>query len=671
MDINEEKAFFEFIEDSTEPFTLDEIISHIQKSDDQKSGQKKKDRRLVSEITAYLDLRRIAFKMNKKQWVSRRGCFEKIPFVITPTRLELLNGILIPGHRCIPFANPLIMPHNYKFFWKGGQVPETTTEAPPEDLYPFYCVYGEEFAPQYIARDNPENEEAYYADPFEDPPEVSIHTLDMRGIYRESAFVPGDRFKVNTMDWKEGCFNLEKVRKDDWTQADLKNWQEAAENGFEKSFNILGPGASTEEQLAYAYWLGSPRMKEIPACSLEEFLYEKTDNINTVPYGIETRFWFSGKEIPDIKELQNNTVPPDKTFIEDLLFDKNIPISEFVILAYIRDAFYRNEKFIDLVINRLVPPVIHLEEAEWDILADFISESMEEFYKDYSLFLDQSTGPVRQRVAELHTAVIELSARLQNGEFDSSWLPRHTFIILSQIQAHAASLLEELAFDDSLPNNEISAIDNSLDSMVETYTDIKDLIDTAMDNFRRSNLTVIHGGKTSGQIWRIIQISITGLDVWRRAVIANDCTMEELHRIIQIGMNWKNNLSYKFYYEASGGNKQYLDKKNMVSDIEFYGKKELIYEYGPKWTINILIMSSYQPAKDEIVRFVAGEGAAPPEAVNGPRQFGKILTAVETGSSFEKQAAMYELGTDFSPAPFDIEKCNKKLRAEISKEKEI
>ncbi|MDR0487522.1 MAG: plasmid pRiA4b ORF-3 family protein [Treponema sp.] len=659
MDLSQEEALYEFLESTAEPFSVDDILSYIQPS-----GQKK-DKRLAFEIDAHIESRKIAFRLNNRQWISRRGCFEPVQFVITPTRLELLNGILIPGHRCVPFANPLTLPHDYRFFWKGQPVPQTTTEAPPEDLYPYYCIYGEEFTPQYIARDNPENEEAYNADLYEDPPEVSIHTLDMRGIYRESSFVPGDRFIVRNLNWKSCHFELEKAGRKEWTDVELNEWLKAAETGFENSFALLGPGVSTEDQIAYAYWHGGERMRQIPAYSLEEFLYEKTDLIEAVPYGIETRFWFAGKEIPDSKKLQNYTVPPDRTFMEELLFKKNIPISEFVILSYVRDAFFRNEKDIDLVINRIIPPVVRLEEAEWEIIAGFIADAMEDFYKSYSLFLDQGAGPIRQRVVELHTAVIELSTRLQKGEIEPAWLPRHTFIILSQIQGHAALLLEELAFDESPPESEITAMDNSLDSMVETYTDIKELIDTAMDNFRRSNLTVIHGGKAAGKLWHIIQISISGLNIWRRAVISHECTVEELHRMIQIGMNWKNTYRHRFYCESPEGGKQYLHEKIKIDTIDFRGKKELIYEYGTQWIIKVMVMSSYQPAKNEAMRFVTGEGAAPPETIGGSRQFGRLLTALESGSNAEKQAAISELGADFTSGRFDPEKCNRNLRAPI------
>ena len=656
MELDQEEALYEFLENITKPFNIADITSYIQVS-----GQKH-SKKLAMEINAYLDTRKIAFRQDNQYWVSRRGCFEPAEFVITPSRLELLNGILIPGHRCVPFANPLTLPHRYKFFWKGSPVPETTTEAAPEELYPYYSLYSEEFAPQYIARDNPKNEEAFNADPYEDPPEVSIHTLDMRVIYRETGFIPGDRFIVRTLDWKECRFELRKANKDSWSHIELEKWLEAAESGFQDSFALLGPGASMEEQFAFAYWFGGKRMREVPAFSLEEFLYEKTNRIDIVPYGIESRCWLSGKEIPDSKFLQSFSVPPDRTFIEELFFRKNIPISEYVILSYIKDALYRSEKNVEQVITRLVPPVIRLDDDEFDILTDYIVDSLEDFSQSYSVFLDRKSGPLRQRVAELHTAVIELSARLQKGEIEMAWLPRHTFIVLSQIQGHACALLEDLAFDESPPESDIIAMDNSLDSMIDTYTDIKELINTAMDNFRRSNLTVIHGGKSSGQLWRMIQIGITGLEVWRRAIISHDCTMEELHKLIQVGMNWQNKSRFRFYCETPDtGGKEYLHDKIKLGDIDFRGKKELIYEYA-KWTVKIIIMSSYQPANNEVTRFLTGEGTAPPEQVDGVRHFKKLVGSLEMGGINEKQSAQKELGKSFVPGIFDLDKMNRSLR---------
>ncbi|MCL2186488.1 MAG: plasmid pRiA4b ORF-3 family protein [Treponema sp.] len=681
MDLEQEDALYKFLENSTEPFSLDEISAFVLTTSPKGevsrvlSAGNKRSKKLAKEIDAYLDAKKIAFKKDNHHWVSRRACFETASFTITPSRQELLNGILIPGHRCVPFANPLTLPHRYKFYWKGklGKsnilIPMTTTEAPPEELYPYYNLYGEEFAPQYIARDNAKNEEAFNADPYEDPPEVSIHSLDMRSIYRESAFVPGDHFVVRILNWKECSFEITKAGKDSWSFAEMEKWIECAEAGFDESFNKLGPGSSMEEQFAFAYWFGGKRMREVPSYSLEEYVFDKTNRIDIVSYGIETRCWFAGKEIPDSKKLQCFSLPPDRTLIEDILFNKNIPVSEFVILSFIKDAFFRKEKSPDQIINRLIPAIIHIDDAEWDLLTEFIYDSMNDFIQNYSMFKDRNAGPLRQRVIELHNAIIELSAKLQKGEIETTWLPRHTFIVLSQIQNHAAALLEDLAFDDAPPEMEIIAMENSLDSMVDTYTDIKELINTAMDNFRRSNLTIIHGGKTSDRLWQMIQISITGIDVWRRAIIPHDLNMKELHQFICIGMDWSGDLRFRFYCETSDGGKEYLHDNIQLGDIDFQGKKEIIYEYA-KWTVKIIVMSSYQGEENDKPRYVTGEGNSPSENLEGPRHYKRLhdknpqgffyggITSIETsqhelGSNFNQ--------TEFAAGVFDLEKINNKL----------
>jgi hypothetical protein len=555
------------------------------------------------------------------------------------------------------------------FYWKGSLVPVTTTEGPPEDFYPYYCLFGEEYAPQYVARDNPGNDSAYNSDPYEDPPEVSIATLDMRNIYRETSFVPGDRFVVRTRDWKAGEFELERVGKDEWSQADLYAWFEAAEGGFEDSFALLGPGSSTEEQIAYACWYGGKRMRDVPAYALEDFLYEKTDRIETVPYGIETRFWYAGKEIPDNKDIEGIPSLPDQTMVEDILFRKKIPVSEFVVQSYVRDALFRNDEDIPHIINRIVPPVIHLEEGEWDFLADYISDALDEFHGAYTLFTDQGMGPIRQRVGELHTAVIDLSVRLYKGDIDRSWLPKHTFIVLSQIQGHAAGLLEDLDTDEPPPETELEAMDNTLDSMVETYEDIKELIGDALDSFRRNNLSVVRpvrAGDPGDNAWRTVQISVGGVDVWRRAAVPGSCRLEELHRIIQIILDWEDNFMHRFSIELQDGmpGRKTLDGKMRIEDLTAQGTAELAYEYGTKWTVRIIILSRYEAGPEETIRCVAGAGAPPPELIEGPLRFRKILSALEKGSDSEKQAARHEVGVNFDPGLFEMERYNRNLNCQ-------
>jgi hypothetical protein len=210
---------------------------------------------------------------------------------------------------------------------------------------------------------------------------------------------------------------------------------------------------------------------------------------------------------------------------------------------------------------------------------------------------------------------------------------------------------------------------NSLDSMIETFREIKEMINDAMHNFRRRNLQLIRPGKDDGltKTWRAVQISIAGTDVWRRALVPADRRLEDLHALIQTSLGWKDSYRHRFYAGESGdADRKNLDDKMRISDACNMGLGELQYEYGNKWSVKVMLLSPYQPGKDEAIRCVAGEGAAPPEIIGGPLRFRKILSAIAGGSDMEKQAALHELGPDFVPGLFDMEQCNKKLLSVLS-----
>lgn len=662
MTVAQEDALYDFLDSALEPFTVADAVAFIKQADT--SGF----RRLGEEAAAFIVGRRLAFPLAEDRWISRRGWFEGGRFAVAPSRLEILNGILIPGHRCVPFANPILLPHEYRFLWKGAEVPMGTTEGPPEDFYPYYSLFGEEYAPQYLAKDNPENEDAFNADPFEDPPEVSVHTLDMRSIYRETAFVPGSRFVVRLADWKAGVFELERVESEPDPEGGAALWLAAAEAGFKASFEGIGPGASTEEQIAFAYWYGGERLKAIPAYALEEFLYEKTESIDIVAYGMESRFWTAGKEIPDAGPWSEEGGPPDKTDMEFILYSYGVPVSEYVVQAYVRDAFYRNDLELKTLAERVVPPPIAMSNRDQLYLANYLLDTIEEFREGYNRFADRDMGPIRRRAGELHTAVVELTARLTENEADTAWLPKHSFVILSQIQTHSAHLLEDLDADEAPEGAELEAMDNSLDGMVETYEDIKDRIEEAQDTFRRSRLSVIRPADPvpgpAGE--RTMQAALSGTDVWRRFVVPESCTLADLHRAIQVLFGWSGGRLHGFVVdgevfgpEEEGGER--AERETSVSDLAAEGVTEFIYhyDYGAEWEIRLSILHHHGTAS--ALRCLAGAGAAPPEHIGGVLRFRRFVSALRKGEGPERQTALAELGPDFDADAFDMDACNRAL----------
>jgi hypothetical protein len=323
-------------------------------------------------------------------------------------------------------------------------------------------------------------------------------------------------------------------------------------------------------------------------------------------------------------------------------------------MSFVRDALFRGDADITAIVDRVAPPVCEFSDKEWSFLAGYIVEVYEEFKNMYNPFVDKDMGPIRQRVGELHTAVIDLTTRLRKGDIDESWLPRHTFIILSQIQEHGAAVLEDLNSDEAVPAADLDAIDSSLDSMIETYEDMKELIDEAMDNFRRQNFSLVRNVDSADGDGRLVQVSIVGTDVWRRLAIDGRCTLLDVHCLIQKLFAWQGAYSYRF----TDGKEKSLDGNIRLCDLG--NTTEASYHYGPKWSVKILILSSME-VDERLPRCVAGAGAPPPEALDGPVRFRHCIAILENGTAAEKQKIEKELGAGFAPTEFSVVACNKAL----------
>jgi hypothetical protein len=660
LTIAQEEALYEFLENVREPFTLKDITQAV-RSVDRTGGAK-----LTGQIAHILLNRRLIFEDEKNCFLSRRGLFEKAQFVIQPSNSELMNGVLIPGHRCIPFANPQLLPHQYRFYFQGELCPVDSSEGEPEDFYPYYSLFGEEYAPHYIAGDNQENETAFSLDPNEEPSEVSISSFDMRGIFREIGFVPGDRFVVTCLDWKTGTFNLEYVKGGAWDEAEMQAWAAAAENGFFQSFEKLGPGYSCEEQLAWAYFYGGERMRQAPAYSLEDFLFKKTEKIDIVPFGIESRFWRTGKDIPDFEGLNGVMTQNDQTQIEEFLARNGIPVSEFVIQSYVRDGLYRNEQNVNNIVDRIIPPSIRVDHWTYNMVFRYVFDIRAEFSATYSPFKDKTLGPVRQRVGELHTAVIDLVARLSKGLIDKTWLPMHTFVILSQIQNHSAAVLEDLDVEDDPPEIELTMMEASLDSMIDTYEEVRALVDEAMVNFRKTTFSLVRTDGGAGETWLTVQLSLGGTDIWRRVTIPAAFQLSELQRVIQAVFSWSGHTKSRFstdYRIVSSitSRDRNIDLNQTVSFLSDNGLTEFIYEYGLNWTVKVMILSKQDGTGSDNVSCITGEGAVPDEKIEGPLRYRRLLSNLENGNQEERNTAVALLGEGFDEQKFDIHECNRAL----------
>jgi hypothetical protein len=154
----------------------------------------------------------------------------------------------------------------------------------------------------------------------------------------------------------------------------------------------------------------------------------------------------------------------------------------------------------------------------------------------------------------------------------------------------------------------------------------------------------------------LLQFSIGGADVWRRVLVYGNCRLDEIHRIVQTIFGWKDSQLYQF----SAG--KVLENSLTLREAGSLGNMELLYEYGSKWTVRIMFLSHDENQGEQLIRCIAGEGAAPPEHVDGPLRFRRFLSALESGNEEERRTAEEELGREFKGDIFNIERCNAVLK---------
>jgi len=164
--------------------------------------------------------------------------------------------------------------------------------------------------------------------------------------------------------------------------------------------------------------------------------------------------------------------------------------------------------------------------------------------------------------------------------------------------------------------------------------------------------------------------------IWRR-VETRDCTLEELHRIIQVSMGWDNAHLHLFRV----GHEQYGDLAQWESDFDDeetkderkaklhqfadQGVTKFLYEYdmGDSW-VHAVQVEKTLPAESgtRYPRCTDGARACPPEDCGGSFGYGELLEAIQNPKKGQHEE-MLEWAGEFDPEEFDADKVSKELQS--------
>lgn len=174
---------------------------------------------------------------------------------------------------------------------------------------------------------------------------------------------------------------------------------------------------------------------------------------------------------------------------------------------------------------------------------------------------------------------------------------------------------------------------------------------------------------------RVLQLKVTmkGIKpaIWRRILVSQDTTLEQLHLILQVAMGWMNCHLHGFTIQGQRFGPPSPDdfmpiadeRKHRIGSLVLKGHKlEYEYDFGDGWEHTILVEDVREATPSETVpSCLDGRRACPPEDCGGPHRYADVLDALR-GAKGKREAELLEwLGGRHDPERFELAKVNDRL----------
>ena len=456
------------------PFCLDDVLSHLESKGLQISP--KVERRVASALRSSS----FVFADGIDGYTPRHAVFTDAKFMISPTREEIDAGILIPGHRFVPFLCPEVFPWGCRLATSHGiKTRRKKIKRKITDLLIYYTLFGLENLPAILLADSQQNEKAILEPSPES--EAVITVFSMQQLYREWEFREGDGFLLTVRSWKEGDFVLEHVSRED-RNADPegeKEWISRLEEGFDITFDTLGISAEMPDQIAYAFYYGGSELLENPAIHLGGFL-SKSDFLGFQKLGRDTYLWRNGEDLQEQYISSFEPKPPTGAddSLEAILDDIGVSLSTEELEAYMRDELFHRRDSLSAVAERCLSgragAFVDLEQEE--AFHRFLESLWDEVKEEYNFFTDQAGGRLREKALRIFDAHISWMRDLDRKGVQLENLPAQKLLASFQIAADMSAFVTQLNREENIAADQAAQMHEALDSMEKALAEYHDEI---------------------------------------------------------------------------------------------------------------------------------------------------------------------------------------------------
>ncbi|MBR1910952.1 MAG: hypothetical protein IJ828_01205, partial [Treponema sp.] len=370
----------------------------------------------LRDVKDFLEHNGLVFPLENDTYITQAGAFTGALFSIRPTTVEYEQEMIVIGDRCMPFVDSEIACYALTFFHREKRLPLKIGEFDSDDAIDMFMLFGEEYAPQYIASDPANKDLDLLSNDFELPNKVHLTGIDVSELIERNDLQKGDRILCYVKDWNLGHIDMVVVHDGhnlfdcgEYGDAKLK-WYENFEKFCHEEFEQEGPCAAIEEQLTYIFFLHRDELC-IPSCgSVEEFVNRYSKKVGMQEFGVETRLWYRGKSVPAVGNWNLHKAWPDENSAMYSYDGEGsyYTVTPDVLDHYVLDMLYHRKTDVKELMYHIYPEeyVFHLGEKALVMMN--LTDRYEKFRLRYNWFADQVAGPIREQALDLYKQVNEL-----------------------------------------------------------------------------------------------------------------------------------------------------------------------------------------------------------------------------------------------------------------------
>lgn len=478
-----EKTLSRFLRNYDRLFTANDIKEILKTLDEGLSNE---------EITEFLDNDDRVFPLEGSHYLTHSGAFTGMFFSFVPTQQELDQKLFVPGDRCIPFVDGAMISCQLKFFYKGKLLPKKIMSIDCNSARDLFTFFGDEYASQYIACDPVNKDMGIANNNFDLPPRLSLTGISLESVFEDEELKKGDRILCRLENWDKGRIEIYPVlnhKKNLFVLnseiLDRRQWNCDLEDALLRCFDKMGPCASMEQQLAYAFFENRGKLC-LPDCgSIHEFLKE-SKKVSMELFGVETRLWRKGENVPAVGNWNRDFLdaglgacfPSFKT--PDGLID-----------CFIKDQLYEQENDLSKILGKLLPSSVELSPEEEQFFTLQIISRNAILRKHYNWFADSVIGSLRHKALELYSKVGELVYDIDCIGKEIEQFPQQELVTLSQLFIHISRILEMLSSGKECKDDERTALKLSLEGMEYNFEDIRGELKAAIDKSHAKRFKIV------------------------------------------------------------------------------------------------------------------------------------------------------------------------------------